>query len=211
MGRYARSCPIPKPTGGGGKGGKPGPKGGGKGGPKGGGKAGKGPRSQQICPTCGKTGHGKERCWDTYPHLKKKKVQAVAEEETVEMNGICIAALDACVVCDCCPVGVVCDRCPVGNNYDNDIMEPAWTTITSKVFAQSTAASSGALLGTRGILPRVSTRYNALQGEGEDIEEEEKNTRCCSEKYAGDYAGDVGASGFASDEELYAEKARKQQ
>ena len=32
----------------------------------------------------------------------------------------------------------------------------------------------------------------------------------CADYYAGDYAGDAGANGFASDEELYAEKTRKQ-
>ena len=153
MGQYARSCPTPNPKGGG-KGGKPGAyKGAPKGGPKGGGGGGKGGKSQQICPTCGKTGHGKERCWETFPELKrKKKVQGVEGEcNSVEMNGICIGAIDACVVCDCCPVGMDCNRCPAGSICDNDTMEPSWTIVSSisskKGFAQTTAACSGALLG----------------------------------------------------------------
>ena len=149
--------------------------------------------------------------------MKKKKVQAVAEEETVKMNGLCIGSLDACVVCDCCPVGVDCNRCPAGSIYDNDTMEPVWTTVSSisskKVFAQTTAACSGALLGARAHLgsnpsgmPRGSNRFGVLQGDGDDSSDD---CNYSSENYAG-FIADVGAGSFASDKVLYAEKARKQ-
>ena len=114
---------------------------------------------------------------------KQKKVQAVAEEENVDCGGICLGALDVC------PVGVVCDSCPAGNNYDDDKLEPGWTTIPSKVFAQPTAASSsGVSLDTKDKLPRMSSRFHALQGD----EDSEDDTGYCSGNYAGNYA-DVGA------------------
>ena len=138
MGHYARSCPSARPAVGPGKGGKAGsPKGGS---PKGGGKGGKkGGKPRQLCPTCGKTGHGKDNCWQTYPELKnKKKVQAVVEEETPELGGIDLGALEVCPVNNCCPAG---------KNYDND----EWITPEShKVFAQSTAASPGDVVVTYG-------------------------------------------------------------
>ena len=154
MGRYARSCATPNPKGGG-KGGKTGSyKGGPKGGPKGGKPQGKGGKSQQICPTCGKTGHGKERCWVTYPELQRKpakKVQGVEGEcNSVEMNGICIGALDcnwcpAGIICNSCPAGIGCNSCPAGIISDNDTVEVPWATVSHvssrREFPQTTAAS----------------------------------------------------------------------
>ena len=76
----------------------------------------------------------------------------------------------------------------------------------SKVFAQPTAASSGDSLVTRCKLSCVSSRFQGLLGD-EDIEDD---IPYCSENYAGNYA-DVGADGFAADEDLYAEKTYKRQ
>ena len=52
-------------------------------------------------------------------------------------------------------------------------------------------------------MPRVSNKYGVLQGEDDDD--------YSSENYAENITGDVGANGFASDKELYAEMTRKQQ
>ena len=100
MGHMARNCPTPSNPKGGGKGGKAGGKGGKAGGPKGGKALGKGVRNAHLwCATCNKVGRLKDRCWLTYPDLRKKrKVQGVEEE--VPMMAIQIGAVDTCGICD---------------------------------------------------------------------------------------------------------------
>ena len=96
----ARNCPTPSNPKGGGKGGKAGGKGSEAGG-KGRKALGKGVRNAHLlCTTCGKVGHLKDRCWQTYPDLQKKKKKVQVVDEEAPMMAIQIAAVDVCGNCD---------------------------------------------------------------------------------------------------------------
>ena len=125
--------------------------------------------SHLYCTACQKVGHLNDRCWVTYPDLqRKKKVHGVeGEQAEVPTDGIRIGAIDTC-------------GCDALENPPS--VSPCISSKSTRSFAQTTAACSDNLSVVDGpdnlsvvggfVKPRVSNRYEELQADGSEEEDD---------------------------------------